>query len=71
MSKQVMTVGQAANVIGCHPSHVRRLIKSGKLKGVLRKAGESIVWWELESSSVRAYSKRPQTGGWPRGPSRP
>lgn len=66
-----MNVKQAAECIGCHPRYVRTLIANGKLRARLRKVnGLSIRFWDVDYRSVRAYSRRPQVGGWPRGVSR-
>lgn len=64
-----MTVKQAADFLGCDPSHVRKLLHSGKITGRLRKVVDGMQCWEINPKSVRDY--HPSPGGWPRGRPRP
>jgi excisionase family DNA binding protein len=59
-----MTVEEAAAVLGCDTSQVRRLHRSGKLPG--ERIGKRVIL--LYADAVRAFADaaRPK-GGWPRG----
>ena len=47
-----ITVPEAAELVGYHPVHIRRLAKEGHIKGI--KRGRD--WW-VERKSVRAYAE--------------
>jgi excisionase family DNA binding protein len=63
-----MLVREAAKSIGCNVSHVRRLIRTGKLQAT--KVKGPIPYYVIDYKEVRKYKARPQKGGWPRGVSR-
>lgn len=63
-----MTPAEAAKRIGCNVSHVRRLIRTGKLKA--RRINTPMGHcYQLAAEEVKRYAKT-KTSGWPRGQSR-
>ena len=66
-----MTPKQAAKIIGCSPQQVRTLIRKGTLwaKKVPTDQNQHGYTYNVDCQSVRAYAKRPQSQGWPRGQS--
>ncbi len=67
-----MTPSQAAEVIGCCASHVRTLIRKGKLQAKKVPAPYNPMEYRYEVSPEEAlrYRDKPQTVGFPRGQSR-
>jgi len=67
-----MTPRQAAEVIGCCASHVRTLIRKGKLQAEKVPTPYDLVEYRYEVSPAEAkrYRDLPQTKGFPRGQSR-
>ena len=71
-----MTTSEAATKIGCDTSHVRRLLRAGKIKGK-RKANSFTFEWVINKASVNQYltrtaklSEEGRLRGWKRGKSR-
>jgi len=64
-----MTPRQAAAVIGCDVSQVRRLISSGALLAKRRKMPGG-YYYDIKPQDVRRYANTPQTSGYPRGQKR-
>ena len=65
---QTVTPAKAAKLLGCHPRHVRWLIKKGYIKSKLvwsDKAGRECN--AIDRKSVLAYAKRKPKMGWKRG----
>jgi excisionase family DNA binding protein len=64
-----LTVTEAAAVIGCNPSHLRRLIRRGRIPATLTQSPIG-NYYTLAVADVRRYANKPQSRGWPRGVSR-
>ena len=67
-----MTVKEAADIIGCSPSHVRTLLQRGILKG-RKKPSTSNQYgheWVINEAEATRYRDSDQSRGWPRGRSR-
>jgi len=62
-----LTVSQAAKVVGCDTSTLRRLLIAKKLKGTKRKTDLGTVYWVITKSEVVRYMRQEQTTGYPRG----
>lgn len=62
-----MTPSQAATMIGCSASHVRTLIKRGKL--IASPIQDTYGYtWDITPNSVELFMDLPRSGrGWPRG----
>lgn len=68
-----MTVTQAAKVIGCSPSTVRRAILSGKLKAKqIETISEPFYRWEITRKDAVKFKNQPKADnrGFPRGKKR-
>jgi len=67
-----MTPSQAAKVIGCCASHVRTLIRNGKLqaKKIAALYDPTGYYYEVSITEAKRYRDKPQTVGFPRGQSR-
>jgi excisionase family DNA binding protein len=60
-----VSTAEAAKVIGCSESHVRRLLIDGDLKGQKLNARA----WAVRLDSAEEYAREPQKMGRPRGSS--
>lgn len=60
-----LSVKEAAQIAGYHIEHIRRLIRTGEIKG--RKI---ITVWQVNRASLMAYLKRTEDLGDRRGPKR-
>ena len=67
-----MTPRQAAKIIGCCTSHVRTLIRKGKLqaKKIAALYDPTGYYYEVSLTEAKRYRDLPQTKGFPRGQSR-
>lgn len=67
-----MTPNQAATIIGCNGSHVRNLIRAGKLKAKRVKyvGNQHGYRYDITPCEACRYRDLEQTQGWPRGKSR-
>lgn len=64
-----MTSRQAAEYLGCSVSQVQTLCKKGLL--VARRVSIPTGYrYDVDAHSVKAYRRRPQKKGWPRGKQR-
>jgi excisionase family DNA binding protein len=61
-----LTTKEAANVIGCSESHVRHLIRTGKLVAVHHPSPRGTYYLIPRKAALAARISVPQ-GGWPRG----
>ncbi len=61
-----MKVIEAAKLIGCSPSQVRVLLRSGKIKGQ-KWSTEIGEYWTVNKHSTEQYRDTQQHGGYPRG----
>ena len=67
-----MTPKQAAAVIGCSPSQVRALIRTGKIKATKHLTPGSTTpgyYYTVTRREAERYRDTPQKQGWPRGES--
>ncbi len=58
-----ITTAEAAKVSGYHPEHIRRLVKSKKVKA--QKFGEV---WQIDRRSLLEYVRKSEQAGAKRGP---
>ncbi len=63
MADEWLTVTQAAELVGYHPDHVRRLIRLGKIT-----ADKFATVWRVDRRSLLAYVKAAEKQGEKRGP---
>ena len=68
-----MRIRDAAEIIGCHIDHLRRVVAQGKIKSTKHKGYHNQHGFEYEISQKEAEKYRDKTfpGGWPRGKKRP
>ena len=69
---KTVTPTQAARMIGCSPQQVCTLIRTGKLIAIKEETdcNQHGFRYFLSIQSVKAYAKKPQTKGFPRGKKR-
>ena len=65
-----MTTKQAAVVIGCNPSQVRYLIRSGTIKAKKKLITGGGYSYTITQREAERFRDTEQTGGWPRGQNR-
>jgi excisionase family DNA binding protein len=63
MLQDLITVRDAAQLVGYHPEHVRELLRAGIVKG--QKFGET---WQVDRVDLLLYVKRQAHSGNKRGP---
>jgi excisionase family DNA binding protein len=63
MADEWLTVAQAAELIGYHADHIRRLIRAGKID-----ADKFATVWRVDRRSLLAYIKAAEKQGEKRGP---
>jgi len=63
MLQDLITVRDAAQLVGYHPEHVRELLRAGIVKG--QKFGET---WQVDRVDLLLYVKRQAHSGRKRGP---
>ena len=63
MADKWLTTTEARKLTGYHLDHIRRLIKSGKVKG--QKFGQV---WQVDRTGLLAYMRRMEKKGAKRGP---
>jgi len=63
MADDWITTEEAARLSGYHQEHIRRLIRSGELKG--RKF---LIVWQVSRSSLKSYLRKQEKKGEKRGP---
>jgi excisionase family DNA binding protein len=57
MSKQWISVNEAADLTGYHPEHIRRLIRKGAIK-----AQKFSIVWQVDRDSLLGYAKGVKKG---------
>ena len=63
MPRDLITVRDAAQLVGYHPEHVRELLRAGIVKG--QKFGET---WQVDRADLLIYANRQAKSGKKRGP---
>lgn len=62
INHELLSVSEAADILGCTMRNIRKLVSSGIVKGVRLHDRALVVY----RSSVEAYKKKPQHKGRPR-----
>ena len=64
----MLTVGEAAEILGAAPSNIRLWIKKGRFKGAVRKDTPVGGYWLIPPASVEEFKNNRRSVGRPRKP---
>lgn len=62
----LLSVSEAAKVLGCTGARIRQLLLSGELKGIKATSAENALWLIPEGEVAEAAKRERRKGGRPR-----